>query len=72
MLAEDPLGGEPPCGATDGLELPDGPNGRCNLARGHDTGGWHQEWHGEELWAEWRGPAPGEQCSICGLDGSEH
>jgi hypothetical protein len=62
------------CGATDGLGLFDDPDeayGRCNLPAGHDTG-WHQEWHGDQLWAEWRGPHPGERCGLCGKDGSEH
>lgn len=63
------------CGATDGLGLdPDDPEpyGRCNLLAGHDTGGWHQEWRDGRLWAEWRGPAPGERCGVCGKDGAEH
>ena len=70
------------CGATDGLGLVgDGPDdldepyGRCNLPAGHD-GDWHQEWRGGpefgELWAEWRGPHPGQRCGICGKDGGEH
>lgn len=60
------------CGATDGLGLDDSePFGRCNLPAGHDTG-WHQEWRDGKLWAEWRGPHPGERCGICGKDGSEH
>ena len=64
-----------PCGATDGLGLdPDDPApfGICNLPAGHDTGGWHQQWREGELLAEWRGPAPGERCGICGKDGAGH
>jgi hypothetical protein len=65
------------CGATDGLGVfPDEPEdtayGRCNLPSGHQTLGWHQEWRDGRLWAEWRGPAPGEKCGICGKDGGEH
>jgi hypothetical protein len=65
----------PPCGATDGLGLDDDdpePFGRCTLPAGHDSGGWHQEMRGNRIWAEWRGPAPGERCGICGKDGAEH
>lgn len=60
------------CGATDGLGVTeDGePYGRCNLPAGHK--GWHQETRDRQLWAEWRGPAPGERCGICGKDGREH
>lgn len=61
----------PPCGAADGLGVPDGPYGRCNLPAGHD-GDWHQEWRNGRLWAEWRGPHPGQACGICGKDGAEH
>ena len=68
------------CGATDGAPLvdvndPDAlsePYGRCTLPAGHQTGGGHQEWRGDTLWAEWRGPVPGERCGICGHDGAEH
>jgi hypothetical protein len=63
------------CGATDGLGLFEDPRelyGLCNLPAGHDTGGWHQEWRDDRLWDEWRGPAPGERCNICGKDGAEH
>ena len=59
------------CRATDCADSPDGPRGVCNLPAGHD-GDWHQEWSYRGLWAEWRGPHPGERCSICGRDGSEH
>lgn len=62
------------CGATDGLGLdPDDPEpfGWCTLDAGHD-GDWHQEWRDGRLWAEWRGPHPGQRCGICGRDGSEH
>ena len=59
------------CGATDGLSLPDGPYGRCGLPAGHD-GDWHEEWRGGDLWAEWRGPHPGQKCNVCGKDGGEH
>lgn len=63
------------CGATDGLGVLDDPSepyGRCDLPLGHDTGGWHQETRDGRLWCEWRGPAPGEKCPICGRDGREH
>ena len=66
------------CGATDGASLVgdgpddlDEPQGRCTLDAGHD-GDWHQEWRDGRLWAEWRGPHPGQRCGICGRDGSEH
>ena len=66
------------CGATDGLPLVgdepddlDEPWGRCTLDAGHE-GDWHQEWRDGRLWAEWRGPHPGQRCGICGKDGSEH
>jgi hypothetical protein len=62
------------CGATDGLGLdPDDPEpyGRCQLPAGHD-GDWHQEMRDGKLWAQWRGPHPGQRCGICGKDGSEH
>ena len=63
------------CGATDGLGLLDDeaePFGRCNLPAGHE-GSWHRQVTDDgTLWAEWRGPHPGERCGICGKDGAEH
>ncbi len=62
------------CGATDGLGVIPGtraPYGRCNLPAGH-PGDWHREMRGRKLWAEWRGPRPGEVCGICGKDGGAH
>lgn len=59
------------CGATDGYVLEDGLYGRCNLPAGHG-GSWHRETRRGKLWAEWRGPHPGERCGICGKDGAEH
>lgn len=63
------------CGATDGLgnkpDDPDEPWGRCTLPAGHDRD-WHLEERDGEVWAEWRGPHPGQRCGICGRDGSEH
>lgn len=62
------------CGATDGLGAIPGtksPYGRCNLPWGH-PGKWHQEWRGRKLWAEWRGPHPGEVCQRCGKTGGRH
>lgn len=61
------------CGATDGMGFgpDDGPMGRCNLPAGHD-GDWHQETRDGQVWAQWRGPAPGETCGICGKDGADH
>ena len=59
------------CGATDGLRLEGGPYGVCNLPARHDTD-WHREERDGQLWAEWRGPQPGERCNICGKDGTEH
>ena len=54
------------CGATDGTF------GRCNLPAGHQTGNWHLEMRKGEVWANWRGPMPGERCGICGRDGRNH
>lgn len=63
------------CGATDGLGVweddPEFVYGRCNKPPGHESP-WHQEWRDGVLWAEWRGPFPGEKCNICGKDGGEH
>jgi hypothetical protein len=82
MTPDDFADGEaqPLCGATDGLGVfpdmaPDDPEncyGRCTLPAGHQNNNWHQERRDGEIWAEWRGPMPGETCSICGKDGSEH
>jgi hypothetical protein len=42
--------------------------GRCTLVAGHGGGRWHAEIRRGRLWAEWRGPIPGERCGICGTD----
>jgi hypothetical protein len=42
--------------------------GRCTLPAGHGSGRWHAEMRRGRLWASWRGPIPGERCSVCGTD----
>jgi hypothetical protein len=54
------------CGARDGRF------GRCTLPAGHGDGRWHLETRRGRVWAEWRGPIPGEVCRICGKDGRRH
>lgn len=42
--------------------------GRCTMRAGHGDGRWHCEVRRGRIWAQWRGPIPGERCGVCGTD----